>query len=261
MMFIKSFAQKIWISAIKKTKLTAFMSTPSHTSKNTALLIKAILAFFLVTLVLIIYLKTPVREYLEPQRLYSIFQAIRSTWWSPIALISASALGGLLALPATPFTLLIGATYPLPLAILYNFIGLMLGAVADFFLARYLGRDFIARFFKGRLEKFDEKSQRHGFRLMLYLRMVPLFPFISINFGAGLSKIKFKDYFWGTSLGILPSICIVSYFASSLISGTAEARHQVMIHLTISSILLLSLSLLPMIIKKRDFLFKKIRGR
>lgn len=235
------------------------MSAHSRTSKNTALIIKVCLAILLITLILTLYLKTPVREYLEPPRLYSIFQAIRSTWWSPFALISASALGGLLALPATPFTILIGVTYPLPLAILYNYIGLMLGAVADFFLARYLGREFISRFFKGRLDKLDEKAERHGLRLMLYLRMVPVLPFISLNFGAGLSKIKFKDYFAGTAFGILPSICIVSYFASSLISGTAEARHKVMTHLIISSILLLSLSLLPMVIKKRDFLMRKIK--
>lgn len=234
-------------------------STHSKTKQNTILLIKGFLILILISLVLTIYLKTPVREYLEPQRLFAIFQAIRNTWWSPIALVAASALGGLLALPATPFTLLIGATYTLPLAILYNFIGLMLGAIADFLLARYLGRDFIGRFFKGRLEKFDEKSAKHGLRLILYLRMVPMLPFISVNFGAGLSKVKFSDYFWGTAIGIIPSIAIVTYFASSLISGTAEARHQVMIHLAISSALLLSLSLVPLIIKKRSLLLSRFK--
>ncbi len=222
--------------------------------KNTALFVKAFLIAAFCALVAAIYWKTPVREYLEPQRLQAIFQSIRSTWWSPFALIGASTLGSLLALPATPFTLLIGVTYPLPLAIVYSFIGLMFGAVVDFLLARYLGRDFITRFFKGKLEKFDEKSQKHGFRLILYLRMVPIFPFISINFGAGLSKIRFSDYFWGTALGILPSLCVVSYFASSLISGTAEARHHVMGHLIVSSLLLVGISLLPLVIQKRGFL-------
>ena len=238
--------------------LRSMHSKPKQTS---ALVIKALIGISLVGLVLFIYLMTPVREYLEPKRLHSIFQAIQQTWWSPFALIAAATLGCIVALPVTPFTLLIGATYKIPLAIIYNFIGLMLGATADFFLARYLGRDFISRFFKGRLEKFDEKSERHGFRLMLYLRMVPFLPFISINFGAGLSKIKFSDFFWGTSIGILPSLCIVTYFASSLISGTAETRHNVMGHVIISTLLLLAISLLPTVIKKRKLILGGFKRR
>ncbi|QQR81870.1 MAG: VTT domain-containing protein [Deltaproteobacteria bacterium] len=143
-------------------------STRSKTKQNVVLVMKAFLILAFMSLVLIIYLKTPVREYLEHQRLLAIFQAIRDTWWSPVALIAASALGGLLALPATPFTLLIGATYTLPLAIIYNYIGLMLGAIADFLLARYLGRDFIGRamFGERRLESFQVYPSSRTLRLL-----------------------------------------------------------------------------------------------
>ncbi len=202
---------------------------------------------------ILIYHFIPLKNFLNSDRIMSFIQVIRQTWWAPFALIFVAGFGGLLALPATPFSLIIGATYPFALALLYNMIALNLGSSLDFLLARYLGRDFVTRFFKGKLEKFDAHSEKHGFRLMLYLRLVPVFPFISINFGAGLSKIKFWDYFWGTFFGIIPSVSIVTYFASSLMNGTV-ARKQVFWNVALSSLFLLGLSLVPVFLKKRKAL-------
>jgi uncharacterized membrane protein YdjX (TVP38/TMEM64 family) len=83
-------------------------------------------------------------------------------------------------------------------------IGATFGGTLAFLVARYLGRDFIKRFFRGRLRTLDEKSAEHGFKIIFFLRLIPLVPFNALDYAAGLSKIKLRDYVLGTFLGIMP---------------------------------------------------------
>ena len=46
--------------------------------------------------------------------------------------------------------------------------------------------------------------------------MVPIFPFNALNFGLGLTKVKMKNYFFGTVLGIIPGSFALAYFGDSL---------------------------------------------
>jgi uncharacterized membrane protein YdjX (TVP38/TMEM64 family) len=73
----------------------------------------------------------------------------------------------------------------------------MLGASGAFFIGRELGRDFAASLVGDRLKKYDEGIERNGFATVLYLRLV-YFPFTPMNFGMGLTRVRFWDYFFGT---------------------------------------------------------------
>lgn len=98
---------------------------------------------------------------------------------------------------------------------LYNLVGATLGAGASFLVGRYLGRDLAARLIRGRLQALDEGAERNGFALIFYLRIV-FFPFTPLNFGAGLTRIRFGDFMLGTFLGILPGTFILTYFIDEL---------------------------------------------
>lgn len=92
-----------------------------------------------------------------------------------------------------------------------NLAGATLGAALSFLVARSLGREFVARLLRGRLQDLDAAAERNGFPLMFYLRLV-YFPFAPLNYGAGLSRIRFRDFFWGTALGIIPGTLIFTIF-------------------------------------------------
>jgi uncharacterized membrane protein YdjX (TVP38/TMEM64 family) len=182
-----------------------------------------------------------------------MLQSVREYWWPPVILILVYGFGGLIALPAVPLTLVIGAVYGLGEGMIYNTLAANLGAAIDFLAARTLGRNFVQKLLKGKWKAFDEKAAVHGFRLSLYLRLVPLFPFLGINFAAGLSKISFRDDTAATIIGMLPGTFVYTYFASSLLAGAVEAKKEALFHLVLSSLLLILLSLIP-IFRKR---FKK----
>jgi uncharacterized membrane protein YdjX (TVP38/TMEM64 family) len=91
----------------------------------------------------------------------------------------------------------------------------MLGASGAFFIGRTLGRDFAAGLIGDRLKRYDEAIARNGFATVLYLRLV-YFPFTPMNFGMGLTSVRFRDYFWGTGLGILVGTFVFTFFIGTL---------------------------------------------
>ena len=117
----------------------------------------------------------------------------------PIGLLSATAglafgpLGGFLAIMA----------------------GGMIGTAATFFISRRMGRDFIQARLKGRFKALDEKLETKAVATIFFLRVV-YFPYEVLNYTAGLSKIRFRDYWLGTFLGLLPGAAVAAFFGSSL---------------------------------------------
>ncbi|MFC1814802.1 TVP38/TMEM64 family protein [Thermodesulfobacteriota bacterium] len=90
-------------------------------------------------------------------------------------------------------------------------LGAMAGASASFFIGQTLGRDFAASLIGEKPQKYDNAIERNGFATVLYLRLV-YFPFTSMNFGMGLTKVRFWDYFFGTGFGIIVGTYIFYIF-------------------------------------------------
>ena len=77
----------------------------------------------------------------------------------------------------------------------------MAGASGTFVIGRTLGREFAASLIGNKLKRYDYVTERNGFATVLYLRLI-YFPFTPMNFGMGLTKVHFWDYFFGTGLGV-----------------------------------------------------------
>jgi uncharacterized membrane protein YdjX (TVP38/TMEM64 family) len=68
------------------------------------------------------------------------------------------------------------------------------------------------------LQKINHKSEEHGFYYIFLLRNLYM-PFDLLNYGAGLTKIKWKDYALGTFFGILPGLLTFTILGSSTHMG------------------------------------------
>ncbi len=134
---------------------------------------------------------------------------------APIAHILIYSLGIVFLLPGTVFSALGAVVFGTFKGYLLNLFSAMLGASASFYLARFLGKDFVDKIVKGKLAKYNAYLEKEGFASVFYLRLI-FAPFSLLNFAAGLTKIKFKDFFWGTFLGILPGTFIITFFFDSL---------------------------------------------
>lgn len=143
---------------------------------------------------------------------------------------------------------------------LYTWIGASIGAVLAFFLAKALGRDFVDRLLKGKFQAFDERIRDNGFIGLLVLRLIPLFPFNGINFGSGLTSIRFRDYLLATAIGIVPGTFVYQYLFAKV--GTRILDEGFKLEYLWDGDLLLALGLFAAFIIAGNWLARKVsRGR
>jgi uncharacterized membrane protein YdjX (TVP38/TMEM64 family) len=124
-----------------------------------------------------------------------------------------------LSLPgATILSLGAGAVFGVGIATIVVNIGATIGAFLAFLTARYLFRDAIQNKFGPRLEKMNAELEARGLNYLLFLRLVPLFPFFLINLGSGLTKMPARTFVLGTMLGIIPGSIVFCNAGASLAS-------------------------------------------
>lgn len=185
--------------------------TPARTGKRTVLK-GAIFVIFLLTAIAVAQF-TPVKSFLTPDGLGRFLE--RAGFWGPVIFALVYAAGVCLFIPGTLLTTLGGAIFGACQGFLYVWVGAMLGASASFWIGRTLGRDLAASLVGDRLRKYDEAIERNGFATVLYLRLV-YFPFTPMNFGMGLTRVRFRDYFFGTALGIIVGVFIFTFFVGTV---------------------------------------------
>jgi uncharacterized membrane protein YdjX (TVP38/TMEM64 family) len=126
--------------------------------------------------------------------------------WTVPTYILLFALALTTGLPAGVFALSAGALFGPWWGTLWALCGGMLGATLAFFLARSLGREQVEHWVKQkRWDRWDELIENRGFEGMVYARLLPT-PYSIVSFAAGLSKVRFRDYWWGSLLGNLPGM-------------------------------------------------------
>lgn len=127
-------------------------------------------------------------------------------FWAPIIYIILYTVGTILILPSTPLNLSGGAIFGPWWGTLWTSIAAVVAAIVAFAFTRTVGRDVVARKFAGRWEAMDAEMRQGGLFYMFAIRLLPLIPYGLVNFAAGLTSIRFKDYLVGTVLGTVPGI-------------------------------------------------------
>lgn len=182
------------------------------TSRKKAVIKAGVLLAFILGAIALVRL-TPIRGYLTPEVLGNSLD--RAGVWASVVFMVIYALGICLFVPGTLLTGLGAAIFGPYWGFLYVWAGAMAGASAAFWIGRTLGRDFAASLIGDRLKKYDDAIERNGFATVLYLRLV-YFPFTPMNFGMGLTKVRFRDYFFATGLGIIAGTFIFTFFIGTL---------------------------------------------
>ncbi|MBW2492426.1 MAG: TVP38/TMEM64 family protein [Deltaproteobacteria bacterium] len=183
------------------------------TKKTSKPILKAIVFIIFIIAAIFFIRFTPVKNYLTADALGGFLE--RAGLWAPVVYMMIYAVGVCLFVPGTLLTGLGAAIFGAYWGFLYVWIGAMLGASAAFFIGRTLGRDFAASLIGDKLKKYDDAIERNGFATVLYLRLV-YFPFTPMNFGMGLTKVRFWDYVAGTGLGIIVGTFIFTFFIGTL---------------------------------------------
>ena len=223
-------------------------ATTMPKSRKKAMMKAIILLIFIVAAILLVRL-TPIKNYLTAEALGRFLES--AGFWAPLVFILIYTAGVCLFLPGTLLTGLGAAIFGAYWGFVYVWFGAMAGASAAFFIGRTLGREFASSLIGDKLKKYDDGIERNGFSTVLYLRLV-YFPFTPMNFGMGLTKVHFRDYFIGTGLGIIVGTFIFTFFIGTLKDVWASGHWAELISFKVffSIALFIFSFFIPKIIKK-----------
>lgn len=194
-----------------------------------------------------IYL-SPLREQFTRDNVRAFVEHLRGLWYGPAVFILAFMLACVLALPASVFVLAAGFIWGWALGGLYSVIGGLLGAIASFYVGRFVGEGMLEKF--GRVGRAVARQVDHAsFSSLLALRFIPGIPFAVLNYGAGVAGVRVRDFLGSTLVGIIPSMLVFAYCADALFNGSMS-EGDAFKRLAIVCGLMLALTLLPMAVKR-----------
>jgi uncharacterized membrane protein YdjX (TVP38/TMEM64 family) len=211
------------------------------------MLLRGAVALLLGVAVVGIYL-SPAREYLTRENMRLFVEQLRGVWYGPVIFVGAFLLACVLALPASVFVLAAGFIWGWFLGGVYSIVGGVLGAVASFYVGRFVGEGLLDKF--GRVGRAVAKQVDHAtFRSLVAMRFIPGIPFAVLNYGAGVAGVRIRDFVPSTLLGIIPPMFVFAYCADALFNGSMT-EGDAAIRLTIVLVLMLAITLLPVLVKK-----------
>lgn len=160
-----------------------------------------------------------------------------------------------LSIPGAIFlTILSGFLFGRYLATVYVSIGATIGASILFIAAKSVIGDFFLKKAGTKLKKISDGFNRNAMCYMMFLRLIPLFPFWLVNIIPAFFKIRFRTFLWTTFFGIMPGTFVYAQAGVGLKSIIEQKTFNLKSILTFETLLALTLlgifSLLPIIFKK-----------
>jgi uncharacterized membrane protein YdjX (TVP38/TMEM64 family) len=135
--------------------------------------------------------------------------------WGPAVFGAAYAAATVAFVPGSLLTLAAGAIFGVIEGTLLVFVAATLGAGLAFLVSRHLARTAIEHRLAGN-EKFaaiDRAVAAEGRKIVLLLRLSPVFPFNLLNYALGLTQVRFRDYMLA-SIGMLPGTLLYVYYGA-----------------------------------------------
>lgn len=174
----------------------------------------------------------------------SIKNFIISYGTSPVVYMLVMALSIVVSpIPSMPLAATSGALFGPFLGAFYSVIGGTIGAITAFYIARVFGRGFVERILKGHIDFRDSYTGKYITYFVFFSRMLPVFQFDIISYGAGLTNITLKKFAAATFFGMMPMTLLFTYYGRVMFSGDFFSA-------VFSTLVIAAIFLVPVLVKK-----------
>jgi len=134
-----------------------------------------------------------------------------------------------LAIPAIPLTASAGYLFGVRDGTAVVLLSGSIAAAIGFLIGRTLLRERVEKILQEypKFQAIDRVIGKEGFKLMVLLRLSPIFPFSLSNYLYGVTSLKFWPYFCGTMIGFAPGTLAYVYTGTvgkALISPDGDAQ-------------------------------------
>lgn len=135
--------------------------------------------------------------------------------WGYLAFVATFALLQPFGIPGTVFVVAASLIWPWPVAFALSMVGTMAASVVGFSFARFVARDWISKRIPQRFRKYDDKLATRAFTTVFALRLVFWMPPL-LHASFGVSQVRFWTHFWGSLVGYLLPLFLLSFFGQRL---------------------------------------------
>jgi uncharacterized membrane protein YdjX (TVP38/TMEM64 family) len=164
----------------------------------------------LAVLPFVLPIQEPIKEFLDWVRGLGAWGLLAlALFWIPAAI---------LLVPGTIITLAGGALFGVVEATVAISLGSTAGACAAFLVGRGVARPWVERQIAGnvRFQAVDRAIAAQGFKIVLLLRLSPVFPYNLLNYVLALTRVSFRDYALASWIGMLPGTVMYVYIGSTI---------------------------------------------
>ncbi len=204
---------------------------------------------------LVVIWSTGVHDFVRSGRVASLRQWA-DAWGAlaPLVFIAGYAIAEVVFIPSLPLTVLGGALFGPAWGTAYVSVASTLGACLAFLLARYAARVRVKRWLakSPRLARIDDVVSRHGWRILVVTRLVPVFPFVPQNFAYGLTRMRFSTFALVSWACMLPGTTAYTLAGSALAEGSGGNPRRTLIYLGAAGGLIVAASLIPSWLRRRS---------
>jgi phosphatidylserine/phosphatidylglycerophosphate/cardiolipin synthase-like enzyme/uncharacterized membrane protein YdjX (TVP38/TMEM64 family) len=159
---------------------------------------------------------TPLGEWVDPGAMLERFSGLRGSWSAPLLVAAIFVLGGFLMIPVTVLIVAAGLAFGAAWGFSYALLGAELSALAAYGVGHWLGHDTIRRLSGLGVARASRFVGRQGLLAVITLRIVPVAPFTIVNFVAGASHIRLREFAIGTLLGMVPGTLVLTVLSDQV---------------------------------------------
>jgi len=106
--------------------------------------------------------------------------------------------------------------------VIFGGLGTIIGAIIAFYIARVGGKPIITKLIGSKwVGRVDSWVERNGTKGIFLTRLIPIIPFDLISYMAGVTKLKFRNYFLATVIGAFPRVlmlAVLGFYTKGLLS-------------------------------------------
>lgn len=137
--------------------------------------------------------------------------------FAPIVYVLVYVATTLLLIPGSVLTIGAAGIFTFWKAFAVVVVGANLGALAAFLLTRTFLRERVALWATGnpKFAALDRAIGREGVKMVLLVRLSPVFPFTLLNYFLGLTTVRVSSYVLGNLIGMLPGTFLYVYIGAT----------------------------------------------
>ncbi len=133
-----------------------------------------------------------------------------------ILFIAAGALFTGLGLPRQVIAFLGGYAFGFAAGTALALIATVIGCIAAFYYARFLGRDLVSARFPAKVRKIDDFLRDNPLSMTLLIRLLPVGSNLATNLAAGVSRVGAVPFVAGSAAGHLPQTLVFALVGSGI---------------------------------------------